>query len=400
MIIEKTENGIYKMLDLSELPKRKWGEGEIIDWEKVNGHTASFVYKEEKGILDVAFVGREENNKYNKLIKVNYQNTEAVIRTASFLRFQWRNLLNPLPKSLYKYFVNKEGLEKVSASSNRRALLECPECKERKEISIFQLSSLGFSCFYCQGGESNPEKIVRIALEENNIDYIPQYEHPLLKNRRFDFYLPVLNTFIEVQGEQHYQPRFGKNAFMKTQERDDEKRIFCKKNEIRLCEIEARRSDLKYMINSLNETQLPFLKINKKQIEDKFYSNSEKKRNIKIIHEYHINKKTSSQISKEMGLNYNLVKTVIRESGVPRVNHLRKIVLINTRTIFQSGVSTLRVAGLKSTQSVFQNCSGLRSSAGKHPVTGEKLKWMYYEDYVEKYGTEGLTEYVEGETHI
>src|SRR5699024_7709801 len=129
MIIEKTENGIYKMLDLSELPKRKWGEGEIIDWEKVNGHTVSFVYKEEKGLLDVAFVGREENNKYNKLIKVNYQNIETVIHTASFLRFQWRNLLNPLPKSLYRYFVNKEGLEKVSASSNRRALLECPECK-------------------------------------------------------------------------------------------------------------------------------------------------------------------------------------------------------------------------------------------------------------------------------
>lgn len=44
-------------------------------------------------------------------------------------------------------------------------------------------------------------------------------------------------------------------------------------------------------------------------------------------------------------------------------------------------------------------CSGKRKSAGKHPATGEPLKWMYYADYIEKYGTEGLTEYVEEEIH-
>jgi hypothetical protein len=27
-------------------------------------------------------------------------------------------------------------------------------------------------------------------------------------------------------------------------------------------------------------------------------------------------------------------------------------------------------------------CRKNRESAGKHPITGEKLRWMYYKDYI------------------
>lgn len=46
---------------------------------------------------------------------------------------------------------------------------------------------------------TKPERIVLEYLEENNIEYIPQ--HVLLDKFIVDFYLPKLNTVIEVFGD-------------------------------------------------------------------------------------------------------------------------------------------------------------------------------------------------------
>ena len=34
---------------------------------------------------------------------------------------------------------------------------------------------------------------------------------------------------------------------------------------------------------------------------------------------------------------------------------------------------------------IYDCCSGKNNSAGKHPITKEPLKWMYYDDYKKKY---------------
>ena len=39
-------------------------------------------------------------------------------------------------------------------------------------------------------------------------------------------------------------------------------------------------------------------------------------------------------------------------------------------------------ANLKSSSHIVQVCKGNRKHSGKHPETGEPLKWMYYEDYI------------------
>lgn len=54
---------------------------------------------------------------------------------------------------------------------------------------------------------------------------------------RFDFYLPKLNTCIEVQGEQHYKKKFYVKDWELTQRRDETKRDFCLKNGIKLIEV-------------------------------------------------------------------------------------------------------------------------------------------------------------------
>ena len=57
---------------------------------------------------------------------------------------------------------------------------------------------------------------------------------------RFDFYLPNLNgapVIVEVDGEQHFKPIYGRQAFLKGQEHDRQKNSYCLANNIPLYRI-------------------------------------------------------------------------------------------------------------------------------------------------------------------
>lgn len=57
---------------------------------------------------------------------------------------------------------------------------------------------------------------------------------------RFDFYLPDYFTkpiIIEVDGEQHFKPVYGRQAFLKGQEHDRRKNSYCLANNIPLYRI-------------------------------------------------------------------------------------------------------------------------------------------------------------------
>jgi hypothetical protein len=61
-----------------------------------------------------------------------------------------------------------------------------------------------------------------------------------------------------------------------------------------------------------------------------------------------------------------------------------KVICISTNEIFNSISDIIRhydgMVGI-STGSISRCCKGTRNSAGKHPETGEKLRWMYYDEY-------------------
>lgn len=57
---------------------------------------------------------------------------------------------------------------------------------------------------------------------------------------RFDFYLPNYNgqaIIIEVDGEQHFKPIYGRQSFLKGQEHDRQKNSYCLANNIKLYRI-------------------------------------------------------------------------------------------------------------------------------------------------------------------
>lgn len=91
--------------------------------------------------------------------------------------------------------------------------------------------------------ESKGEKEIRKILKFLNISFIPQKKFCDLKFKKclsFDFYLPDYNTCIEFDGEQHFAPFDifgGEKSFRIIKEKDELKRLYCEKNNMKLLRI-------------------------------------------------------------------------------------------------------------------------------------------------------------------
>lgn len=89
---------------------------------------------------------------------------------------------------------------------------------------------------------SKYENIVMELLKSKRISFYREKTFNDLKKGlfRFDFYLPNYNgapAIIEVDGEQHFKPIYGRQAFLKGQEHDRQKNSYCLANGIALYRI-------------------------------------------------------------------------------------------------------------------------------------------------------------------
>lgn len=62
-----------------------------------------------------------------------------------------------------------------------------------------------------------------------------------------------------------------------------------------------------------------------------------------------------------------------------------KVVCLNTNVVFNTIKSAYKWCNSKSSAGIISCCKGKYHSSGKHPITQEPLKWMYYNDYIKKY---------------
>jgi very-short-patch-repair endonuclease len=112
----------------------------------------------------------------------------------------------------------------------------------------------GQGCRFCESS-SKGEEYVKMWLDEMNINYFRQhifktcrYINPLF----FDFYLPIYDTCIEFDGEQHYKPvsKFGgMGEFNNRKLRDNVKNKWCLDNNINLIRIKYNEiNKIKYIL--------------------------------------------------------------------------------------------------------------------------------------------------------
>lgn len=62
----------------------------------------------------------------------------------------------------------------------------------------------------------------------------------------------------------------------------------------------------------------------------------------------------------------------------------QKIICITINKIFDNAVEAGEYYNYEPS-GIRNCCKGIRNSAGKHPITKEKLVWMYYEDYLKQH---------------
>lgn len=87
------------------------------------------------------------------------------------------------------------------------------------------------------------------------------------------------------------------------------------------------------------------------------------------------------KLSKEEILNYK-----------PKENNVfTKVVCLNTNVVFDKINDAKEWCGSKTTTGIVNCCTGKYYTSGKHPMTGEALRWMYYKDYIEKFDKSTLS---------
>ena len=130
---------------------------------------------------------------------------------------------------------------------------DCGNITTVKGINLRTGATLSCGCLVSKG-----EALIKKILDDNRIQYIPQYsfddclskkQYPL----RFDFAIVQKNTLIcmlEYQGIQHYEPTLWENPI----ENDEIKKEYCKDNGIKLVEIpywDYNKIDYNYLLEKI-----------------------------------------------------------------------------------------------------------------------------------------------------
>ncbi len=293
---------------------------------------------------------------------------------------------------LRKYVKDKENSKHIGSGSSNKILWECPNCHSEKSNSPGKIKERGFKCQVCEDTRSYSEKLMEQLLVDNHIVYETQkrFKGCAYKSELpFDFYLPKENICIEMQGEQHYDNR--KNSVWydpRMEVSDSIKKNFCLQNDLTYIDINCTVSDIKIIIKNIDETILKNILVNKdiNKLKKVVFT-----RNLNIDVDYlikeHRNGKSFLKISKETGIHRKRIVSILRKLGEyePRAgakNNGRKVICLNDKKIYGTIKEAITAVNLKQENNIMLVCQGKRKVAGKHPETGEPLKWMYYEDYI------------------
>lgn len=106
-------------------------------------------------------------------------------------------------EEIFHKIVKEQGGKVLGTYINTRTkvLIECSKGHQWEVIA----ARINQGCWCPTCNESHLERGTRLYLEKNNIPYEREYTLPELSRKRYDFYLPDHNIFIELDGAQHFQ---------------------------------------------------------------------------------------------------------------------------------------------------------------------------------------------------
>lgn len=282
-------------------------------------------------------------------------------------------------ESVKPYLVNVEEAKTIAPKSNKKIKMKCPDCKREKYFSGKRFLNEGFSCPMCDRNISYPELFFISYSEVKGLKFEYQKSMNDLPNKVFDFYSEDIGV-VETHGIFHYEKGVGSlsDAHEKSKESDRIKREYCNRKNISLIELDCRESNFNYIKNSINNCKL-LPNISKDEESDILKTIAEnKKYPIKDIVKLYKKGLSSVNIAKKYSLSSSTIRRILVKSDViirEGIYTKKRIRCITTGEVFSSMEDAYLWCNLQSSGSIRANLQGKQKTAGKHPKTGEPLKW-------------------------
>lgn len=278
---------------------------------------------------------------------------------------------------------------------NKKVKWKCPICNSINYTYLSDIVNRPYNlpCKMCGDGVSYPEKILFNVLNFVSHTFECHKHFDWSDRREYDAYDDGL--FIEIHGPQHYERGFenvGGRSLEEEIENDKVKQELAYTHDSQIKDyiiIDARKSDFEYIKNNILKSKLSSYynleSIDWEYIE--FISLQSLVKRAADLFNLHV---SISDIAADLHICISTVYRYLRKATKAHLcNYVpqtivgnKRIVCLNTHQVFNSISDARRWCGLKSNGSITKCLKNPKEcTAGKHPKNGEKLKWMYLDEY-------------------
>lgn len=303
--------------------------------------------------------------------------------------------------------VSEEDAKRHTKCSNTTIEVTCPHCGAKKKKSIhciYYYKSIGCNC---GDGFSYPEKFMYSVLKQLGVEFKTQLSKTTFEwcnNYKYDFYIPSINTIIEVNGEQHYKDTKRKGSRVRTlsqeQENDKLKQKLALLNAINnYIVIDCRRSNMEFIQQNILNSKLSEL-INLSNVNylkaDEYATTSNK---IKDVCNYWNNKQefeTTTDLVEIFNVHRRTIIRYLKQGAKhgwctynPKEENI-KMAFKNNKSrrknieVFKDGLSLGVFNSCYEIEKLSESLFGVKFNHGSiYGVCSEKLK--HYKGYVFKY---------------
>ena len=282
----------------------------------------------------------------------------------------------------------KDEFKKRSVYSKEKFYPICPICgnKSDHKVSIASVFSIkGFDCWYCgKAKKSVGVRTMYAILEFLGLPFEREYQIEDGSLQKYDFYLDGLNIAIEIDGglgHGHTSFLYSDYYAKHTRELDEYKNRISKKNGIKLIRINTKDLDFDEILNEIISSDLAMFidlsNLDKATIFKEVYFRSLYK---DVIDDFNSGI-TVDVLSKK----YKLCEASVRKyllDGTKRgicsyFPRCRPVICLTNGLCFKSVKDASIWCGTSNQSGISKVCRNLANTAGKHPETGEPLRWKY-----------------------
>ena len=370
--LERTEGSIYSKLNSLKITRPKsdyiYNIGDVINGVEIKDRIV-LGKENRKGYLVQSLTYRDTKpyTMYEKSLKSGARD--------SYISNQRVHVSNSLwsENNLRPYIINVTEAKKLGKYSKKTIKTICPDCKVTQDYIAGNLFRRGFTCNVCTRNISYPELFMISYLEVKGIKYEYQKVFKNLPNRRFDFYLPELNTIIETHGMQHYD--VNSKWYKDSMNQDEEKRIFCKNKNYTFIEVDCSVSNFKFIKEKINSNHILDSIGKEEETQIKNLMEKNKKYPIQNIISMYNKKYRIKDISRKYNVCDKTISNILNNSGISiRKYGKRKVRCVTTEEVFESVTEAENKYNISS-GNIAKVCRGNRSTTGVY--NGQYLEWEY-----------------------